>query len=266
MDSEHSSGRRRLAVSLGLLGALTAVSAAQERVIGNFPVVAVPPENPLTPEKVLLGMALFFEEQMSADDTMACATCHLPEGGGGDPNGGAREAGADQVLFTADDEFGSAGVVLQDAQGDFRHHALYGVGRQPTPRNSPSAINAAFFQALFWDQRALPVFRDEADQVVLSDNAALESQAVGPFVSSVEMGHEGQTWAELTVKLGCGHSIWPATCRRGWSNSWMGARATDRSSSAPSGRRRSRASAWPWPSPATSARSSPTAHPSTWAR
>lgn len=36
------------------------------------------PERPLTPEKVALGKALFFEPRVSADGTVSCSKCHEP--------------------------------------------------------------------------------------------------------------------------------------------------------------------------------------------
>ncbi len=39
---------------------------------------AIPKDNPLTPEKVALGEKLFFDSRLSADGTVACATCHDP--------------------------------------------------------------------------------------------------------------------------------------------------------------------------------------------
>jgi cytochrome c peroxidase len=41
----------------------------------QLPPVPVPAENPLTPEKVVLGKILFWDEQLSADDSTACGTC-----------------------------------------------------------------------------------------------------------------------------------------------------------------------------------------------
>ena len=130
-------------------------------VIGDFPQVAFPPGNPSTPEKIELGRALFFEEQLSTDDTMACATCHLPATGGADPRAGAPAPGVDGILGTLDDEFGSPGMIRQDAAGRYEHHPAFGVARQATERNAPSVIGAAFFSHLFWDQRAGPAFLDE---------------------------------------------------------------------------------------------------------
>src|SRR5438128_3909538 len=39
---------------------------------------AVPADNPQTPEKIALGKKLFFDGRLSADETVACSTCHDP--------------------------------------------------------------------------------------------------------------------------------------------------------------------------------------------
>src|SRR6185436_7212509 len=103
-------------------------------VIGAFPLVEVPAGNPMTSDKVQLGKALF------SDDTMACATCHLPEAGGGDPRASASERapGEDGAMGTPDDELGSAGVVRQDRWGSFEWSPSFGAARQVTGRGSPS--------------------------------------------------------------------------------------------------------------------------------
>jgi len=182
------------------LASLAATAAAQD-VIGDFPAIQVPAGNPLTPEKVRLGQALFHEEQLSSDDTMACATCHRLEFGGGDPRVGARHPGADGRLQTPDDEFGAFGVVRRDAQGKPKADPVFGLERQVTSRNPPTVIGAVFFNLQFGDTRALPVFKDEHGEVVLDQFASLESQAVMPPMGSAEMASEGRTWADLTRKL-----------------------------------------------------------------
>ncbi|MDX1911252.1 MAG: cytochrome c peroxidase [Saprospiraceae bacterium] len=45
-----------------------------------FPNVPVPANNPMTVEGVQLGRRLFYDPILSADSTMSCASCHLPEG------------------------------------------------------------------------------------------------------------------------------------------------------------------------------------------
>lgn len=76
-------------------------------------------ENPTTPEKVLLGNALYFDTRLSQDNTIACASCHIPVTGGDDNRAVSRGVG------------GAAGV-----------------------RNAPTVFNAAFHSAQFWDGRA----------------------------------------------------------------------------------------------------------------
>jgi len=73
-----------------------------------------------TPALVALGRRLFHDPALSADGTVACATCHALRG----------KAGADG-----------------------RPRAV-GVGGQVGPRNTPTVWNAAFLPRLFWDGRA----------------------------------------------------------------------------------------------------------------
>ena len=40
------------------------------------PLPVVPPDNPMTRQKVELGRHLFYDKRLSADNTMSCATCH----------------------------------------------------------------------------------------------------------------------------------------------------------------------------------------------
>lgn len=47
----------------------------------EFPVMAVPADNPTTPPKVELGRQLFYDPVLSASNAMSCATCHHPDQG-----------------------------------------------------------------------------------------------------------------------------------------------------------------------------------------
>src|SRR5437868_3330787 len=78
-----------------------------------------PPDNPQTPEKIALGQKLFFEGRLSADGSVACATCHDP----------AR-------AFT-DGRPASVGIHGRTGQ-----------------RNAPTVLNALYNKAQFWDGRA----------------------------------------------------------------------------------------------------------------
>lgn len=78
----------------------------------------IPSDDPLTPGKVKLGERLFFDGRLSADNTVACASCHDP----------AR-------AFT-DGRPVSVGI-----------HGRMG------QRNSPTILNALYNKAQFWDGR-----------------------------------------------------------------------------------------------------------------
>jgi cytochrome c peroxidase len=45
----------------------------------HFPPIAVPASNPMTKQGVQLGRMLFYDPILSADSTMSCSTCHLPQ-------------------------------------------------------------------------------------------------------------------------------------------------------------------------------------------
>lgn len=63
----------------------------------NFAPMAIPLNNPLTPEKIALGRQLFFDKRLSADGTRACASCHTCDRGLADaalPLAGARSSPA----------------------------------------------------------------------------------------------------------------------------------------------------------------------------
>jgi cytochrome c peroxidase len=81
--------------------------------------VLSPKDNPTTPEKVNLGKQLFFDPRLSGDNTMSCASCHLPEKAFGDGLSRAK---------------GREGKILD--------------------RNTPSLLNVGFYSTYFWDGRA----------------------------------------------------------------------------------------------------------------
>jgi len=169
----------------------------------------VPPPEPAanlsTPEKAALGMALFWDEQLSSSQSVACGTCHRPESGGSDPRSFGDEAlhpGADGLFHTADDVHGSPGVNLRDASGSYLPSDSFGWNRQVTGRKANSAINALLNTVLFWDGRAEFTYRNPiTGSVVLPAWAALESQAVGPPMSDVEMAFIGRDWQQAPADL-----------------------------------------------------------------
>lgn len=203
-------GSLYLVLLAGLCGAATAQAP---HLIGTFPVAAFPTGNPTSqsgldpiaaPQREALGKVLFWDEQLSNDRTVACGTCHAMERGGTDDHGGLQHPGFDGIFGNADDTFGSPGVVRQDVNDDYTPDPIFGHNPQGTQFKAPTMIGAAFFRRLFWDKRAGPDFKDLSGVTIpgFSDNAALEAQASGPPVSSVEMGHDGIQWIEVETKLG----------------------------------------------------------------
>ena len=79
----------------------------------------VPKDSPLTGARVQLGRRLFFEGKLSANGTVACASCHQPDHG-----------------FAAPDA------------------RAVGIHGQLGKRNAPTLLNRAFGRSFFWDGRA----------------------------------------------------------------------------------------------------------------
>ena len=71
---------RRVLIALSLVGALTVGSAPVRAYDWGLPPwmpePVVPADNPMTDAKVELGRYLFYDTRLSADGTVACATCH----------------------------------------------------------------------------------------------------------------------------------------------------------------------------------------------
>ncbi|MDA0687936.1 MAG: hypothetical protein O2948_04750, partial [Proteobacteria bacterium] len=167
--------------------------------LGDAP---VPAENPITEAKRVLGKILFWDEQLSSDNTVACGTCHQPAAGGSDLRLGMNP-GFDQIFGTDDDVVGSPGIKRLDNSGQPLVHPLFGLEAQVTDRASPSFFTSMFAGSNFWDGRARDQFVDPLDgsSVVISSGGALESQAIVPILSTVEMAREGRTWTDVVNKL-----------------------------------------------------------------
>ena len=75
-------------------------------------------DNPLTADRVALGRRLFFDPILSADRTVACASCHRPDHGFASPDAKPR-----------------------------------GVGGRTGHRRAPSLLNRAYGTSFFWDGR-----------------------------------------------------------------------------------------------------------------
>ena len=166
-----------------------------------LPAVPVPAENPITAEKVVLGKILFWDQQLSTDNTVACGTCHAPSAGGMDPIL-ASHPGRDGAFGNADDVNGSLGVVRRDVDGAPIADPLFGFDVQVTGRAAPNFFGGLWGSEFFWDGRAGDAFLDPlTGEIVIANGGGLEAQALGPILSDVEMAKEGRTWEEVVARL-----------------------------------------------------------------
>lgn len=186
----------------GYLAGITLCAAAPAQTY--FPAPSAPAGNPVTQAKALLGMALFWEEQMSSSNTVACGSCHVFSTGGVDPRAGERQhPGRDGVYGTPDDVRGAIGVPQSTASGRYLAAPGFGIEAQVTTRKAPSVINAAYQPTLFYDGRAgNGDFLDPiTNQVALTGDVALENLIKGPPVNTTEMGHVGRSWSDVATKI-----------------------------------------------------------------
>jgi cytochrome c peroxidase len=184
--------RPTLAQALILL--LLALDARAE-----LPPVPVPAENPITEAKRVLGKILFWDEQLSSDDSIACGTCHRPGAGGIDPRAG-RHPGVD--AGSIDDVRGSPGIHFLDHGGRRQPHPVFGDRPQITPRLSQPISGALWATELFWDGRAGSEFRDPlTNERVIANGGALENQVLAALASDAEMARPERPWQELIGKL-----------------------------------------------------------------
>jgi cytochrome c peroxidase len=124
---------RALAVAVSVSCAGLAVASAQtgtpalpRGLPADLWELLVPPESPVTPERVALGRKLYYDERLSSDGTVSCATCHDPTKGFSD------------------------GKKVSE-----------GIGGKKGARNAPTVLNAVFNEFQFWDGRA-PSLEEQA--------------------------------------------------------------------------------------------------------
>ena len=108
----------------------------------------IPPGSPLTPAMVSLGEQLFFENRLSDDDTVSCATCHNP----------AR-------AFT-----------------DGRPVSI-GIGGRAGQRNAPTVLNALYNKTQFWDGRVDTLEQQAA--LPITNPFEMGSASVGDAVAKI---------------------------------------------------------------------------------
>lgn len=138
----------RNAIPLLLLSLLTAacgldgepqLAATSKRVFGTIP----QSETKDTADLVSLGRHLYFSNELSANRTQSCNSCHPVDG---------QKSGAD-LLPTSKGALGDAGR-----------------------RNSPTVLNAAFHKSQFWDGRAATLEQQAAGPIVNPIEMAMPSE------------------------------------------------------------------------------------------
>ncbi|MCF8238461.1 MAG: cytochrome C peroxidase [Saprospiraceae bacterium] len=123
----------------------------------DFPQLEIPATNPMTEEGIALGRRLFYDKRLSADSSMACASCHLPEFGFTDAK--AFSTGVDGIM-----------------------------GK----RSSMSLTNIGFaYHGLFWDGRAATL----EEQALLPVEDPIELHENWPnVVAKLILSTEYPTW------------------------------------------------------------------------
>ena len=195
---------RRILLLAAALPLLAAALGAQAT-INPYPAVAFPIANPPSPVKIALGKMLFWEEQMSSDNTIACGTCHHFAAGGTDPRSGQSQSihpGLDGAFGSTDDVRGSMGVIRCFASGRLIDDGTFFPNAQVTPRFAPSVADAMFATGLFWDGRAGQLFLSPTTgQTVIAAGGALENLALQPTTNAIEMAAVSRTPIDVSNKV-----------------------------------------------------------------
>jgi cytochrome c peroxidase len=87
--------------------------------LAGYEAMTIPPDNPMTPEKVALGHQLFFDERLSVDGSRSCYSCHVCEHGLTD--------GLPKAI---------------------------GAGNKQLMRSSPTLWNIGYHKEFYWDGRS----------------------------------------------------------------------------------------------------------------
>lgn len=131
----------------------------------------IPSENPMTPEKILLGKILFFDPRLSGNNAMSCATCHNPDLGWSD--------GLPRAI-------GNGGKVLQ--------------------RRTPSLFNVALSNRLQWDiefdrleDQALAPIRKKNEMNQDLKLLPAEIKAIPGYLPLFEKAFPGEEISTITI-------------------------------------------------------------------
>lgn len=131
----------------------TALETKAKLFFGTLPEYAENKENPLTPEKVALGKALYYDVRLSKDNTQSCNTCHNLD-----------TYGVDNLPVSPGNDEGAFGT-----------------------RNSPTTLNAALHLSQFWDGRMKDVEEQAGGPILNPVEMAMPSEkAVEDRLAGIE--------------------------------------------------------------------------------
>src|SRR5437763_33241 len=68
----------RLLLIFTLLAIVGQAGATDIPGVDGYQPMDVPADNPMTPGKIALGRRLFFDKRLSGNETISCASCHIP--------------------------------------------------------------------------------------------------------------------------------------------------------------------------------------------
>jgi cytochrome c peroxidase len=174
-----------LVVPLGIAGAwtlwrqsrdarrLASDRAYEVQIPRGLPDFSVPSNNPMTIGKVELGKQLFFDNRLSLDNSVSCASCHDPAAGW------------------------SNGKALAG-----------GIGGQVGNRSSPTIVNVAYHKHLFWDGRAASLEEQALGPLLnpiemgMPSTAELEARlnAIAGYREQFEQVFKGEITAQRVVE------------------------------------------------------------------
>ena len=121
----------------------------------TYEAMTIPPDNPMTPEKVALGRQLFFDERLSGDGSRSCYSCHVCEKGLTD--GLAKSVGA---------------------------------FNKQLPRSSPTLWNIGYHKEFYWDGRS-PSLEKQAMAAWTGANMGAKADEIAAKLNALQ-GYKAQ--------------------------------------------------------------------------
>ena len=186
--------------------------------------IPFPEDNPFSTEKAALGRALFFDASLSADGTLACATCHRPDRNWSD--GLPRAIGRGGVALSRRtpatiDLAWSAAVLWDGRMDDLETQAIDPIRLPKIGNRSPAELAAALQQTGVYASAVIAAFGDAAitpariaaalatfERTLVSPRSAFDAWIEGDEAAVGEDAKRGFLLFNGTA--GC------ASCHAGW--------------------------------------------------